>query len=596
MTHTRRLGLAALALALVMTAPLAAQDSPLANVPASAPIVIQLHGVERTKDRLVTMVKNALPDFGKVVDEKVEEAFKNGLEGRELKGLAKNGPVFIVFTEMPVSGQDPPNIAIMVKVTDYAAFRDGILKDEERKALKKDPAGFEVTTVDSGKATETYFLEKNGYAIVTPVKEVAVQFTKKFKGLDGKLGKETAKQLLAADVAVYVDMAAINKQFGDQIKQGREQFIQLMEAGQGFGGDKNSIEMIKRMVGPLFQAIEDSRAAVVSIDFRPAGLALHAQVQVGSDTATNTVLKDVKPSALQDLAKLPAGQMAYTGMDLSPALVKSFGTLLLGIPGDPDSKALKDLFDQIAAAKPKAQVGAMDLPPQGIQVWSYEDPAKAADAQLKLLPTLKSGAVFQSGMLKDKPEIKPHDKKHQGFDLHSVRMTFDLEKMIENNPGAQNLPEASKKALVEGMKKLTGESVRYWFGTDGKTFVQVTAKDWAGAQKLLDAYLEGKSTVGAQAAFRDARKELPAEATFLSLIDGPKYVRVIAEFVEPLVAGMLPLPPGVLKPAVEGKTVYMGVAATLQPERASFDLWIPGSFAHEVYKMFVERWVKPNVQ
>ena len=52
----------------------------------------------------------------------------------------------------------------------------------------------------------------------------------------------------------------------------------------------------------------------------------------------------------------------------------------------------------------------------------------------------------------------------------------------------------------------------------------VPAKDWAGAQKLLDGYLEGKATVGAHAAFRDARKELPAEATFLSLIDG----RVVA--------------------------------------------------------------------
>jgi len=278
-------------------------------------------------------------------------------------------------------------------------------------------------------------------------------------------------------------------------------------------------------------------------------------------------------------------------------LLKSFGSLLVGVPGDPESKALKDLLDQIAAAKPKTQVGAMDVPPQGLQVWSYEDPAKAVDAMLKLLPTLKSGAMFQSGMLKDKPEIKPHDKKYRDFDLHYVSLTWDLEKMIENNPGAQNLPEATKKGFVDGMKKLLGEGARYWFGSDGKTFVQVTAKDWASAQKLLDGYLEGKSTIGGQPTFRDARKELPAEATFLGLIDGPKYVRVITEFMEPLLAGSgLPIPPGVFTPAIKGKTVYMGVAATMQPERASFDLWIPGTFAQEVYKMFIERWFKPNIQ
>ena len=60
---------------------------------------------------------------------------------------------------------------------------------------------------------------------------------------------------------------------------------------------------------------------------------------------------------------------------------------------------------------------------------------------------------------------------------------------------------------------LLGEGARYWFGSDGKTFVQVTAKDWASAQKLLDGYLEGKSTIGGQPTFRDARKPLGWETS-----------------------------------------------------------------------------------
>jgi hypothetical protein len=40
-----------------------AEEVPLAQVPAGAPNVIQIHGVTRTKDRLLTMMKNALPEL-----------------------------------------------------------------------------------------------------------------------------------------------------------------------------------------------------------------------------------------------------------------------------------------------------------------------------------------------------------------------------------------------------------------------------------------------------------------------------------------------------------------------------------------------------
>ena len=52
------------------------------------------------------------------------------------------------------------------------------------KGLKKDPAGYEVTGVEGpGSTTDTYFIDKSGYAIVTPSKDVAIQFTKKLNAL-----------------------------------------------------------------------------------------------------------------------------------------------------------------------------------------------------------------------------------------------------------------------------------------------------------------------------------------------------------------------------------------------------------------------------
>src|SRR6187551_3177701 len=78
-------------------APAPPGSSSLAMIPAQAPIVVQIHGVERTKDRVITLVKNAVPDFGPLVAAKLEEALKEGLEDKKLVGLEKDGPIFVAF-------------------------------------------------------------------------------------------------------------------------------------------------------------------------------------------------------------------------------------------------------------------------------------------------------------------------------------------------------------------------------------------------------------------------------------------------------------------------------------------------------------------
>src|SRR5260221_6996752 len=144
-------------------APALAQ-SPLAVVPAKAPIVAHLRGWDNTFARLNTVLKNAAPDFAPLITGEIEKAIATGLSGRELKGLGKDGPVFVVFTEVPSEGMDVPDLAVVVRVTNYAEFRDGILKDEERKELKP-MNGYEKTTME-GK--DLFFLKKGEFAVVTP--------------------------------------------------------------------------------------------------------------------------------------------------------------------------------------------------------------------------------------------------------------------------------------------------------------------------------------------------------------------------------------------------------------------------------------------
>ena len=271
----------------VTAAPAPAPESPLAIVPADAPVVVQLRGIDGTKKRLLDMVKNAVPNLAPKLLPQLEDRLKEALLGRQLKGLAPDGPDFLVVTDLPPYDKDKqPLVAVLLKVTKYQDFLDGLLTGDERKALKKDAAGYEEGTLGGSTA---YFINRADFAIVTPSKDVATQLARKQPGLDTKLSKDVATKLLDADVAAYVDMEVVNKPtvYGGQIKELRRLFEFFLDQAmnqQGGQIDKGTLDTVKRFYGGLFQFLEDSRTSVFALSFRPEGAALSFQSQVGADT------------------------------------------------------------------------------------------------------------------------------------------------------------------------------------------------------------------------------------------------------------------------------------------------------------------------
>jgi hypothetical protein len=567
---------AAFLLAFLWAAPGSAADpaktsASLAQVPADAPLVLHLKGFERTKDRVLTMVNNAVPKAGAFLRGKIEEGMKGLLQERELRALAKEGSIFVFSTDVPRQGQDEPNLAVIVQVSDYKAFRDGLLTDDERKNVKSTD-GYETANL-AGK--DVYLLDRKGFAAITGQKEVAAKLAKKEAGLDTKLDKETAQKLLDSDMALYVDMVAINKEYGDQIKAVKplaDFFIQ--QAGAQM--EKNQVEALKAIVEGVFQFLEDSRSFLVAAEFRPEGLAFHGHTKFGPDTKINSHLKKSQVSPLADLAKLPAGQLAYFAMILRPETLKA----LAAFAGEADSqsKDMKAAYEQFADAGPSVTLSSFAVQPsRGVQAWAFKDPAKAAAAQVKIFQALKEGEGYGNMFLKGAPVIKQDAQSHRGFKLTSVTLKWDFEKMLEKSPQAG-------QDFADAFKKMMGEGSNVWFGTDGKSFVSVTAADWAAAQKLLDDFLDGKNCAGQQAVFMDARKQLPAQTTIVGLIDLPYALEMVSEMVGPAIKAQgIPFNVPVLK-ASKGKT-FVGMALTLQPEIGSLDLWIPGTAAGEIRKM-----------
>src|SRR5437868_5048045 len=80
----------------------AAEESPLAQVPASAPLVVHVRGYERTRERATAILRNAMPfpqsvtiirDLNKALDQLLDE--------RRLAGMPKDGSIVLVLCDLP---------------------------------------------------------------------------------------------------------------------------------------------------------------------------------------------------------------------------------------------------------------------------------------------------------------------------------------------------------------------------------------------------------------------------------------------------------------------------------------------------------------
>ena len=175
--------------ALAVTAPAAwaapAGESPLSWVPATAPVVVHLNGLEAARDHLAAFLKNAVPDRADMLLEQYDSMLKNGFQGRKLRGLAKDGPIFMVVSDL--SG-GPDSFAVVAAVSDYAEFRDNLLSEDEKKDLKT-VDGYESATFGG---MPVYFVDKKDYVVFTPSKELAESAVKKATGAggDGRPGRQ----------------------------------------------------------------------------------------------------------------------------------------------------------------------------------------------------------------------------------------------------------------------------------------------------------------------------------------------------------------------------------------------------------------------
>lgn len=578
--------LAGLCLCFALAVQATAQDQPLAKVPANAPIVVQLNGLDNVKGRLGKMIGNALPDMAPLINQLIDGQLREMLNGRDLKGVNTKAPIFFVFASLDSLSNDQPDMLLLVPVSNYAEFRDNFLKDDEKKSLKKVDKGIESVILEA-EDSPSFLIDMTSTVALTNSKMVAETLTKPYPGLQQKLGLPAAQAFLKSDVAVYVNMKAINEQYGDEIKGLRSLIDTGLEQAQGETGlDKRQMAMAKTVIEGLLQMLADSNAGFFGIEFRPEGLHFRIASQFGSDTKTNAYLKRQQPSPLKELGSLPSGQMNYNAIELDPDTFRTLNALTNEFVADGEAgKILARFSEELEKAGLSMQLSSSDLPASGLQVLRYRDPVKAAETQLKLFQALPKAAQFQSVSLKGLPEVQANAQKHRGFQLHAVRMTVDLDKSVEA------LPEAMQEMTKNQIRRMIGEEIRLWFGTDGKTYVTLSAKDWKSAQAVLDQYLDGKRRLDLEENFQVTRKNLPREATLLAVADTGSVVVYLVDLLRDALGqfgGMIPGigvgVPNLKKP--EGKPSYLGAAIVLKDTEASVEFFVPTTAVQQLRQMF----------
>jgi hypothetical protein len=598
MSGTPRLAIAA-AVLVAMTAAWveAAAPAPATGVnitlpyPAKAPLVLHVNGIEQAKGRLVKMLAALPPAEAKQIKKGLDDGLKELLTGRSLEAVPKDGRVFVVVHDIARLADDEPAVSVVIPVTGYKEFKESFLTADERKTVGEAGKGVEsVKSSATGDERTLYMTELKGYVALTPSKETAEVYAGKYNpAQSGAMGPDLSASFLNADVSLFVNMDVINDLYGQQIQQfkGLIDFAlnQAQMGGMLPGVDKKQLEMAKTMVNGLVQGIEDAKGVVIAAEFRPEGLNVRGQVRFAEDTTSADFLKPEAPGTLADIAKMPRGLHAYGGSKFGKkftALANKFGQEFFAAEDDETGAArIEKLYAEIAAAGPQGELSANSTPDLAMVVRAYRQPEKAAAALAKLYEGLAKGGKFANVVLKEKPKVTHEAVKHRGFTFTEVRLALDFEASVAN------LPEQVRETMLTQFKRLMRERSTFWLGTDGKVVVQVTAKDWDAAKKLLDDYLDGNSTVGSDPEFQLARKNLPANATFLVLMETSHTVTMLAEQAKAAMAaipgGGVPIS-GNVKP-VKGEPTYVGVALTLKPQVASFDLFVPGTATNVATKM-----------
>jgi hypothetical protein len=332
-----------------------------------------------------------------------------------------------------------------------------------------------------------------------------------------------ARGFLGGDLGVYVNAASLTKRYAEQIVQGREMFMGLLDQAGQQAGNASTMQLAKDMYAGLFDSLKYADGLTLDLDFAEKGLHLAGFLKVKPDSDVAKSLADVRTGEIAAVGQLPPGGMVYTYMNVGAKTfdrLEGMGLKMIAGAGKPSPELEKAMaeFHGLGRIESLGSV-SMDKGLSSISEIKTEDPKKLVEKSLALMRAM-GGAEAPGGIYKEL-KVEPAAQSHHALTFTHVSATINLVKLAEmsgNNP-----------AQLETMKTIFHDGrMNVWYGTDGKRLLKVAAPTWEEARALIDAYLKGEGGIGRTAGFRAVLSELPGRASFLLLFSSQDLVRMMA--------------------------------------------------------------------
>ncbi|MFM9960604.1 MAG: hypothetical protein ACKV2Q_05205 [Planctomycetaceae bacterium] len=552
-----------------------AEQNPYEGVP-QAPVIVHVRNPDRLQKRLSELFQTAFkPDSAPEVMAGLARFAAATFGERRLEGLAADSSLFVVFPQLPQNWEDDfPHWALIANVSDERRFREALLTVDERDTFKRNRNGLESALLGG---VEVYFRRRGSRLIVTPDQELALSSAATQFRLDGKL----SSQLLASDVAVYVNLQEVAKSYGERFQEVRDVAILILQATlREQGQSRSHTNPLQSLVQAVWRILQDSRSVLIGLQFEPEGVRLRLETSVVRDSATGKQLANERPVTMEELGTMPAGKPFYSGVALSPSTLQLAHPLAYFTDSDLDAATWKPAREALLRhldVQPRLllNAAAAGLKSEGLEVWLGGNPQAATETRLAFYETLPAGTILNAGVLREKPILLKRAHNRHGFQLHQARFRWDFKRMAQAY-------ETSHLDAVD-LRQLISREGNCWFGSNGKVFAELTGSDWYSAQAYLEEFVRQEHPLKQDPAFQAARRQLPANVSLLGFLDvnfgvqtalanvllraGNKITPQFASSLNELLVENQPV----------GASGYFGGAAVLEPDRVSVEAWIPAA-------------------
>lgn len=516
--------------------------------PAEVDVAIRTRGLETSSKNLVASIRAMNPDWGKMVEDMLAGPMA---QIRDNHGDHVASAPFLTFIRLSeAQGGGLPPFAVVFPGTDYMQllkeFSGG--KDVE---LKPQDGGYDAFEGPIGD-DRWYATKGDGIVALGTSKSLIADIARKgSKRLDSVLTGAAATSFLGGDLGVYLNAAALVSRYQDQIDQARQGIVAAMEqqAGNAMG-----VEYAKEFYGAAFDYLKYADVLTLDLNLADNGIHLAGFLKLKADSDAVKSIPTLADGGDMKLGELPKDAGFYVYMNMGARTFDRLQGMSLRMlnKGEPSPELKKATTALHGLGRIESTSAAtMDKGTKSLSLIRVDDPKKFIDASIAVLRAMGGGdSKFYKSL-----KIEPAAQTHAGITFTHVALEMNFEKLAEmdgNNPGS-----------AEAMKAMFGQQAinNTWYGTDGKTILQVVAPSWDTARALIDDSRNPGDHVGQTPGFRSARAAMPEQASFLMLLSAQGLARMYASIFSAMTKN-----PDLKAPADMPKdSAYIGISLTPRP-------------------------------